>query len=85
MIAAILGMAERLELETIAVGVETNGEHAMLAQLGCNHVQGFAIASPMPSAAMPGWLCQRAGGSAVPLPEPQGEAGHMRAGSGKTA
>lgn len=48
MIAAILTMAERLELETLAEGVETVGEHALLAQLGCDHVQGFGIGKPMP-------------------------------------
>ena len=47
MLAAILTMAERLELETLAEGVETVGEHAMLAQLGCGHVQGFSISRPM--------------------------------------
>ena len=48
MVSAILTMAERLGLETLAEGVETAGEHAMLAQLGCRHVQGFGIARPMP-------------------------------------
>jgi diguanylate cyclase (GGDEF)-like protein len=48
MVNAILTMAERLELDTLAEGVETLGEHAMLAQLGCGHVQGFGIARPMP-------------------------------------
>ncbi|MGH1466549.1 MAG: putative bifunctional diguanylate cyclase/phosphodiesterase [Cognatishimia sp.] len=48
LVATIVTMAERLGLETLAEGVETAGEHAMLAQLGCNHVQGFGIARPMP-------------------------------------
>ncbi|MRU15128.1 EAL domain-containing protein [Roseovarius sp. A21] len=48
MIAAILLMADRLGLDTVAEGVETAGEHAMLSQLGCGHVQGFGIARPMP-------------------------------------
>ncbi|WP_046002739.1 putative bifunctional diguanylate cyclase/phosphodiesterase [Tritonibacter mobilis] len=48
MIAAILTMAERLDLKTLAEGVETAGEHALLAQLGCDHVQGFGIGRPMP-------------------------------------
>ncbi len=48
MISAILLMAEKLGLETLAEGVETAGEHAMLAQLGCGHVQGFGIGRPMP-------------------------------------
>lgn len=48
LIGAILIMAERLGLETLAEGVETVGEHALLAQLGCDHVQGFGIGRPMP-------------------------------------
>ena len=47
MVSAILLMAERLELDTLAEGVETAGEHAMLAQLGCRHVQGYGIGRPM--------------------------------------
>lgn len=48
MISAILTMAERLGIETLAEGVESAGEHALLAQLGCDHVQGFGIGKPMP-------------------------------------
>src|SRR5690606_15269609 len=48
MVAAILTMAEQLGLATLAEGVETAGEHAMLAQLGCGHVQGFGIGRPLP-------------------------------------
>jgi EAL domain-containing protein (putative c-di-GMP-specific phosphodiesterase class I) len=48
MISAVLTMAERLGVGTLAEGVETVGEHALLAQLGCNHVQGFGVARPMP-------------------------------------
>lgn len=55
MVSAILLMAERLGLGTVAEGVETAGEHAMLAQLGCTAVQGFGIARPMPASDVPGW------------------------------
>lgn len=48
LVSAILTMAERLGIETLAEGVETAGEHALLSQLGCDHVQGFRIARPMP-------------------------------------
>ncbi|MFW8596265.1 EAL domain-containing protein [Cribrihabitans neustonicus] len=48
LIAAILTMAEQLDLDTLAEGVETAGEHALLSQLGCGHVQGFGIGRPMP-------------------------------------
>lgn len=54
--AAILSMAEQLGLKTVGEGVETLGEHALLAQLGCTYVQGFAIARPMPLQATRDWL-----------------------------
>jgi EAL domain-containing protein (putative c-di-GMP-specific phosphodiesterase class I)/GGDEF domain-containing protein len=56
LVTAILSMAERLGLETLAEGVETQGEHAMLAQLGCGHVQGFVVARPMPVEDVLPWL-----------------------------
>ena len=56
MISAILTMAERLEVETLAEGVETVGEHAVLSQLGCDHVQGFGIARPMPFEQTLDWI-----------------------------
>lgn len=48
MVATILMMAERLDLNCLAEGVETLGEQSILAQLGCGYVQGFGIAKPMP-------------------------------------
>ncbi len=56
MISAILTMAERLGIETLAEGVETVGEHALLAQLGCDYVQGFGIARPMPFEKTLDWI-----------------------------
>ena len=56
MIAAILTMAERLGVETLAEGVESVGEHVILAQLGCDHVQGFGIARPMPAEQTLDWI-----------------------------
>ncbi|MEP5727741.1 MAG: bifunctional diguanylate cyclase/phosphodiesterase [Sulfitobacter sp.] len=56
MISAILTMAERLQVETLAEGVETVGEHVLLAQLGCDHVQGFGIARPMPFEQTLDWI-----------------------------
>lgn len=56
LVTAILSLAERLGLETLAEGVESQAEHALLAQLGCGHVQGYVIARPMPADDLPGWL-----------------------------
>lgn len=58
MVAAILSLAEQLGLKTLAEGVETSGEHAMLSQLGCGHVQGFGIARPMPFEDTHTWIAR---------------------------
>ena len=55
MLAAVLGLADRLGLETVAEGVESVSEHTLLAQLGCDHVQGFGIARPMPPDQLSTW------------------------------
>lgn len=59
-VSAILSMAERLGMATLAEGVETPGEHAMLAQLGCSDVQGFGIARPMPVEETLDWIARHA-------------------------
>jgi len=56
MVAAILTMARQLNVDVLAEGVETPGEYAVLAQLGCRHVQGYAIAPPMAAAEFITWL-----------------------------
>jgi diguanylate cyclase len=55
-VAAILSLAEQLGLDTLAEGVETPEEHAMLAQLGCRHIQGYVIARPMPFEDTADWI-----------------------------
>ena len=62
MFSAILTMADRLHLDTLAEGVETAGELAMLAELGCRHVQGFGIARPMPLAQADAWIAENGPG-----------------------
>jgi len=66
-VSAILSMAEQMGLRTLAEGVETPGEHAMLAQLGCGDVQGFGIARPMPIEDTLDWIARhRARQTAAP-------------------
>ncbi|MEL6954101.1 MAG: bifunctional diguanylate cyclase/phosphodiesterase [Pseudomonadota bacterium] len=57
-VAAILSLAEHLKVETVAEGVETQAEHATLAQLGCDHVQGFGVSKPMPFDQTFAWINQ---------------------------
>jgi diguanylate cyclase (GGDEF)-like protein len=56
MVSAILTMAERLGLDTLAEGVETPEEQEMLLKLGCGHVQGYVLARPMPLSETAGWI-----------------------------
>lgn len=56
MVAAILALAEHLGVETVAEGVETQQEHAILAQMGCDHVQGYGISRPMPFEETFAWI-----------------------------
>lgn len=47
-VAAILSLAQHVNVATIAEGVETSAEFSILAQLGCDEVQGYGVARPMP-------------------------------------
>ncbi|MES2970318.1 MAG: bifunctional diguanylate cyclase/phosphodiesterase [Pseudomonadota bacterium] len=71
MVAAILSLADRLGIGTVAEGVENAAAHAILAQLGCGHVQGYAIARPMPQEAVPDWIASHRSMAALPPPIPQ--------------
>lgn len=55
-VAGILALAERLGVATVAEGVETKGEESVLAQLGCDHIQGFGLSRPMPLEDTIGWI-----------------------------
>lgn len=56
---AIIQMARGLQLRTVAEGVETPEQLALLQSLGCDLVQGFLISRPLPAAAMQAWLQNR--------------------------
>jgi len=66
MVAAILTMAEQLGLATLAEGVETAGEHSMLAQLGCGHVQGYGLGRPIPLDQTCDWMLDHLARVAIP-------------------
>lgn len=47
-VEAIISMARHLGLTVVAEGVETQQQYAILRQAGCDAVQGFLFARPMP-------------------------------------
>jgi diguanylate cyclase (GGDEF)-like protein/PAS domain S-box-containing protein len=47
--SSIIGMAHRLGLNTIAEGVETLEQQAILLTYGCDEMQGFLLHRPMPA------------------------------------
>ena len=59
MVDALLSMATKLDLRTLAEGVETMAELAVLSEMGCDSVQGYAIARPMPVEETEAWLRTR--------------------------
>src|SRR5690606_16929198 len=49
-VQTILALARSLRLEVVAEGAETAEQVAMLQSLGCNIIQGYFFARPMPEA-----------------------------------
>ena len=55
-VRSLVQLAESLDLDVVAEGVETDVQLEHLRRLGCRSVQGFLLARPMPSAQFDEWL-----------------------------
>ena len=55
-IAGIMGLANAFRRDVVAEGVESIEQGIVLLRLGCDVVQGYAIARPMAASAIPEWL-----------------------------
>jgi len=53
-IQAIIGVAKALRLVTVAEGIETAEQAAVMRSLGCDVLQGFHISPPVPATDVPG-------------------------------
>ena len=56
LIRAMLRLAHAMQIRTIAEGVETPNERALLLELGCDTIQGFGIGKPMSAEDATRWL-----------------------------
>ena len=55
-VEGVIGLAKSFNRQVIAEGVETSSIGETLMALGCDLVQGYAIAQPMPGVDLPGWV-----------------------------
>jgi len=66
-VAGIVALAESLGLDTVAEGIETEDELALVRDLGCARGQGYLFSKPLPVADFELWVRGRAGSSEAPV------------------
>jgi EAL domain-containing protein (putative c-di-GMP-specific phosphodiesterase class I) len=55
---ASLRLAQELGLRTVAEGVEERADWDLLCESGCDMVQGFFVAKPMPADEVDAWVAK---------------------------
>lgn len=65
-VKAIIDLARALGLHTIAEGVETAAQSALLRAIGCDEVQGFLVAAPMGEKPLQDFLAAWPGRASTP-------------------
>ncbi|WP_436025730.1 putative bifunctional diguanylate cyclase/phosphodiesterase [Rhizobacter sp. LjRoot28] len=58
---AVIKLAQALGMKVVAEGVETEGQQAILRGLGCDELQGYLFAKPMPAEALTVWAMRHEG------------------------
>ena len=48
-VSAVVGLAQNLDLELVAEGVETEAQRQLLTEMGCDHIQGWLVCKALPS------------------------------------
>jgi EAL domain-containing protein (putative c-di-GMP-specific phosphodiesterase class I) len=57
-VRTIIGLANCLNLDTVAEGVETEDQHELLLSMGCSHAQGYFYSPPLTTEVLRLWLPQ---------------------------
>lgn len=70
---AVIGMAHNLKLKVIAMGVETEGQLALLVANHCDEIQGYFFSHPLPTLEIEKILADRCAMPALPAPASQRE------------
>lgn len=55
-VGAMIDLAHSLGVEVLAEGVEDDNQRRRLTGMGCEHLQGFGIARPMPATEVASWV-----------------------------
>ncbi|MFQ1001814.1 putative bifunctional diguanylate cyclase/phosphodiesterase [Modestobacter sp. SSW1-42] len=63
---SIVELAHNLGLRVVAEGVEDEVTRDLLAQMGCDKLQGFLVSRPLPEDRLEGWLLARTGVRSAP-------------------
>ena len=74
-VRAVIKLAHALNLEVVAEGVETEAQQDILVRMGCDQLQGFYFAKPMPAPKLKAW----ATGDEVPANNPYFQEAHFNA------
>jgi EAL domain-containing protein (putative c-di-GMP-specific phosphodiesterase class I) len=53
---ATVRVADSLGMSTVAEGIETEAQAAVIQQLGCQRGQGYLFSKPLDAAEIPAWL-----------------------------
>jgi diguanylate cyclase (GGDEF)-like protein/PAS domain S-box-containing protein len=78
LVEAILLLADKLELQVIAEGVEVRAQADFLTQTGCRWAQGYLFERPMPGPAFDAYLRKNPAGSSRAATEPGTEESRPR-------
>jgi sensor c-di-GMP phosphodiesterase-like protein len=81
----VIDLGHNLGLQVVAEGVESRATSDRLAALGCDYVQGFYYARPLPPAEFAAWLAAHRNDGRRTAPSPPHSALRSRNGAGETA
>jgi EAL domain-containing protein (putative c-di-GMP-specific phosphodiesterase class I) len=71
LVQSIVQLAQTLQLETIAEGIEDQGQLLTLRRLGCQVAQGYHFGRPGPPDIVQGLLLEAPNGATRHVPEPR--------------